>query len=313
MEYLVIFVAALAIAMAVRTCTLARFPEIDLKDSKDSLKEESRKKLDERLNTIAKKVGAKRTSSGKQAESTRQRLEKAGLKMQPDTFSGLTAISTLGFGAAGLLIALLIAPKAGIVVALFAVVVLVSLGMALPSFALSHEIKKRQKRIEADLPASLELLSITVRAGFPLERAVKLVGQRGVGPLAEEFRIVDREVNMLSVPMEKSLDRMAERCGTRGVKAFCLAIKQSYQQGTTITRVLDSQAQIARSKYYANLLVEVNKLPNKMIPVIFLTFFLVLLVMPVVPSIAKAGAQLMANFPQLAALLASFLGTLGIG
>ena len=306
MEYLVIFVIALVIAMAIRTATLSLFPEIDLKDSKDSLREESRKKLDERLNTIANKAGAKRTSSGKQAESTRQRLEKAGLKMQPDTYNGLTAISTLGLGAVGLLLALLIAPKAGAAAALFVVLVLVSLGMALPSFVLSHEIKKRQKLIEADLPASLELLSITVRAGFPLERAVKLVGQRGIGPLAEEFRIVDREVNMLSIPLEKSLDRMSERCGTRGVRAFCLAIKQSHQQGTSITRMLDSQAQIARSKYYADLLVKVNKLPNKMIPVIFLCFLPVLVVMPLVPNVARAIPPLLASFPQLA-------GFLGIG
>lgn len=302
MELVVIAVVAVAIAFVIRTVVLSAFPEVDLADTAEVAKLEERDRRRSKLEALAEKAGGVLPVT-KEDPTVKQRLERAGLKMTPDTYHGLTVISGLSFTAIGLLVALTVSPKFGIVPAFIALLLFVTFGMALPSRMVTQAEKKRIKEIEANLPQTLELLSITVRAGFPLERAVRLVGERGIGPMAEEFRTVDREVNMLSVPLERSMERMSQRCGSQGVRNFVLAINQSHRQGTSITRVLDSQAQIARSKYFANLLVKVNKLPNKMIPVIFLCFMPILIVMPLVPAVAKQIPMFISTFPQFAALL----------
>lgn len=302
MELIVIAVIAAAVAFVVRTIVLSAFPEIDLTDSAELNRLNERDKRRGKLEALAEKAGGVLPAS-KEDPTIKQRLERAGLKMTPDTYHGLTVISGLGFAAIGMLLALSISPRFGIVPAFFVMILCITGGMALPSYLVSKAEKKRIKEIEAGLPQTLELLSITVRAGFPLERAVRLVGERGIGPMAEEFRTVDREVNMLSVPLERSMERMSQRCGSQGVRNFVLAVNQSHRQGTSITRVLDSQAQIARSKFYANLMVKVNKLPNKMIPVIFLCFMPILIVMPLVPAVAKQIPMFVATFPQFAKLI----------
>lgn len=302
MELIIIAVIALAFAFVLRTVVLSAFPEVDLTDTADELKLENASRRRNKLEGWAEKAGTI-LPAGKEDPTVKQRLERAGLKMTPDTYHGLTVISSLGLTAIGMMFALVISPKFGMFPAFIVMLLCITGGMALPSYMVTCAEKKRQKAIEASLPQTLELLSITVRAGFPLERAVRLVGERGIGPMAEEFRIVDREVNMLSVPLERSMERMSERCGVQGVRNFVLAVNQSHRQGTSITRVLDSQAQIARSKFYANLLVKVNKLPNKMIPVIFLCFMPILIVMPLVPAIAKQIPMFVATFPQFAQLI----------
>lgn len=302
MELIIIAVIAVAVAFVIRTIVLSAFPEVDLTEAANEVKLANEARRRSKLEGLAEKAGGA-LPAAKVDPTVKQRLERAGLKMTADTYRGLTIISGLSFTAIGMVFALAISPKFGMVPAFVVMILCITGGMALPSYLVSSAEKKRKKEIEASLPQTLELLSITVRAGFPLERAVRLVGERGIGPMAEEFRIVDREVNMLSVPLERSMERMSERCGVQGVRNFVLAVNQSHRQGTSITRVLDSQAQIARSKFYANLLVKVNKLPNKMIPVIFLCFMPILIVMPLVPAIAKQIPMFVSTFPQFASLI----------
>ena len=83
--------------------------------------------------------------------------------------------------------------------------------------------------------------------------------------------------------MERSLARMAERCKVPEVSAFSAALTQAARQGTSISRVLDSQARLARAEHYAALQEKVNKLPAKLVAPIFGIMMLIIVIALVPP------------------------------
>ena len=70
------------------------------------------------------------------------------------------------------------------------------LGFVLPDFWLGRHISDRKKRILRAVPDTLDLLTISVRAGLGFDGALAKVVEKTEGPLAEEFRRVLAEVRM---------------------------------------------------------------------------------------------------------------------
>ncbi|MGN0073312.1 MAG: type II secretion system F family protein [Coriobacteriales bacterium] len=165
----------------------------------------------------------------------------------------------------------------------FSAVISLCLGAAAPTLLLHSLTRDRKTHIRKSMASNLELLSITVRSGYPLERGLKLVANSSSGPLSEEFKQVDADINLLGMSMERSLGRMAQRCDVPEVSTFCSALIQASRQGTSITRVLDSQARLARSEHYAALQEKVNKLPAKLVVPIFGIMALIIVIALVPP------------------------------
>lgn len=301
--YLIIVFFAALVAFGARIMVLARFPEVDFTADRDQKRSQSKERRHQRLMALAVALGGKLPAGAKESESIKMRLNRAGMRITPDVYNGLCAVSFIACMLVGYLASVGVLAFAGFAAALLALVFFAFAGLALPSYVVSSRIKRRTTQIESELPSALELLAITVRAGYPLERSIKLVGERTAGPLAEEFRIVDRELNMLSVPLARSLERLDTRVQSKSVQQFTLAVRQSQQQGTSISRVLESQAELARNEFYAKTLVKVNQLPNKMIPVIFVFFLPALVVMPLAPVIANVMATLQDVMPQISSAL----------
>ena len=132
-----------------------------------------------------------------------------------------------------------------------------------------------------------------MRSGYTLERGIRLVGSRTKGALASEFKRIDQEMNLLNMPLGTSLKRMKDRCDVPCVTYFANAMIQANKQGTSIGRTLNSQAIAARNQYYADVLVAINELPNKMVPVIFIIFFPIIIVLATAPVIYNAAQQFM--------------------
>lgn len=301
--YLIIASFAAVIALGARALVLARFPEVSLAQDREQKRLAGKEERRRRLMRLASLLGAKLPAGAKEAQGIKMRLSRAGMRITPDVYNGLCAVSFIACVVVGYLASVAVLATAGFAAAILALIFFAFAGLALPSYVVSARIKARTAQVESELPSALELLSITVRAGYPLERAIKLVGERTTGPLAEEFRIVDRELNMLSVPLTRSLERLDERVQSKAVQQFTLAVRQSQQQGTSISRVLESQAELARNEFYAKTLVKVNQLPNKMIPVIFVFFLPALVVMPLAPVIANVMTTLQDVMPQVTSAL----------
>lgn len=88
-------------------------------------------------------------------------------------------------------------------------------GWMAPSWALSRRERNRRRAIELALPDAMELLGIAIAAGSPIEQCFREVAESMDGPLAREFSLVDREVNLLGRSREEALEHLGQRCPAR--------------------------------------------------------------------------------------------------
>ncbi len=226
------------------------------------------------------------------SEESKVRLEllRAGVRLDPLTWRGIQLTSLLCAVVLGA--AILLFSHLETVHALGCAALCLGIACGAPKLYLSCRRRSYKSLIGSSLPCALELLNTSMRAGYSIERGIRLVANSTTGPLSQEFHRVDQEVNLLGMPLDTSLLRMKARCDTPSVSSFVNAVVQAHHQGTSMGRALNSQARAARSRHYADLLVLINQLPNKMVPVIFVFFFPIIIVLAVAPVVYNAAVLL---------------------
>jgi tight adherence protein C len=80
------------------------------------------------------------------------------------------------------------------------------LGFFLPEMWLSRRIKKRQKEILLAVPDTLDLLTISVKAGLSFDGALSKVVEKVQGALSDEFRRALAEIRVGKVRREALRD-----------------------------------------------------------------------------------------------------------
>lgn len=163
-------------------------------------------------------------------------------------------------------------------------------GWMAPRAVLSALTKRRKKALLVSLPAAIELLRITTAAGLQLERGFKEVADQAesVGAVAEEFAVVRRETGLLGVDFSDALRGMSDRCQVPEVSAFCAAVAQARKQGASVSGVLKSQGDMARSVYFDQVKEKINKIAVWIavpLGLFFLPCAFVLLIAPMVVDI----------------------------
>lgn len=231
----------------------------------------------------AEKIGRALPLSQAAADEARSSLSRAGLKMDPSTWHGAELLCLAGLTLAGALLGL----SAGGPAMLVFIALGAFLGFILPKLFLTARTNERRDAIDVSLPDTLDLLSISVRAGASVERAFKLVAQRTDGPLSEELAQVDRDINMFNFRNTEALERMAERCASRQVGEFCSALIQSIKQGSSISRVLQGQAKVARQIQIDRAEEKSNTIPTKVVLPMALAFVPATLLVGVAPQVAS--------------------------
>jgi tight adherence protein C len=119
------------------------------------------------------------------------------------------------------------------------------IGFILPEFWLSRRIKRRQKAILLAVPDTLDLLTISVRAGLSFDGALAKVVEKTKGPLADEFRRVLAEVRVGRVRRDALRD-VVGRTNVQALTNFIGAIIQAEQLGVPISKVLQIQSEQLR-------------------------------------------------------------------
>lgn len=109
-------------------------------------------------------------------------------------------------------------------------------------------IRTRQESIEKDLPDFLDVLAVTVAAGLPFRTALDRVSDQHSGPLAEEMRMMRREMQ-LGVPRRTAMEGLRERNRSESVATFVTAILQSEELGTPLEDALRQIAQEVRRQH----------------------------------------------------------------
>ena len=167
-------------------------------------------------------------------------------------------------------------PMAGILLGVLGL----GIGFLLPEFWLGGKIKARQKIILKMIPDTLDLLTISVRAGLGFDAALAKVVEKLPGPLTDEFRRALAEVRVGKARRDALRD-MIPRTNVAPLSAFIGAIIQAETLGVSISKVLQVQSDQLRIERRQRAEEMAAKAPIKMlfplVGCIFPSLFIVIL------------------------------------
>lgn len=134
---------------------------------------------------------------------------------------------------------------------------------------------ERQKKIQLELPNTLDQMLIAVEAGLGFESSMARAGQNGKGPLAEELirTLQDMQVGR---SRRDSYLALADRSNVQDLRSFVRAVVQADAYGIAIAKVLKAQAREMRVKRRQRAEQKAMKLP------VLVLFPLLLFIFPVI-------------------------------
>jgi len=154
------------------------------------------------------------------------------------------------------------------------------IGFLAPEIWLSRRVRARQKAVLLAVPDTLDLLTISVRAGLSFDGALAKVVEKTDGPLADEFRRALAEVRVGKTRRDALRD-VSARTDVPALTNFIGAIIQAEQLGVSISKVLQVQSEQLRIERRQRAEELAAKAPIKMlfplVGCIFPSMFIVIL------------------------------------
>jgi tight adherence protein C len=224
-------------------------------------------------------IGQRLTSPKKQSR-TAQRLAQAGnpANLRTTDFLGMKMVVALGLG--GIVLVIFGLVLGDFAFGTIAAVGLGAIGFFLPDFWLSRRIKKRHKQILLAIPDTLDLLTISVRAGLGFDAALGKVVEKTKTPLADEFQRALAEIRV-GKARKDALRDVVVRTDIPALTTFIGAIIQAEQLGVSISKVLQVQSEQLRIERRQRAEEAAAKAPIKMlfplVGCIFPSMFIVIL------------------------------------
>lgn len=153
-----------------------------------------------------------------------------------------------------------------------ALLLIPAVGFMLPAAGLNRKVAARQEAILKDLPDTLDLLAISVEAGLGFEGALSVVCQHFSSPLAEEFALTLREMELGS-NRRQAFQNLKRRTEIAELSSFILALLQADALGIPMGRVLKTQAVEMRNMRRSWAREKAAKLPVKILfPLVLFIF-----------------------------------------
>jgi len=221
-----------------------------------------------------------RITSASFVANTQKRLAMAGnpADLSVTDWLGMKAVFALIFAGIGFLLTLLL----GMPVTMTMILTVLGLGIGYigPEFWLGRRVKARQQAILRMIPDSLDLLTISVRAGLGFDAALAKVVEKVKGPLSDEFRRALAEVRVGKTRRDALRD-IVPRTEVAPLTNFIGAIIQAEQLGVSISKVLQVQSEQLRIERRQRAEEMAAKAPIKMlfplVGCIFPSLFIVIL------------------------------------
>ena len=187
------------------------------------------------LNRIADFIGRPFTGAALELFSPwraqiRRRIDAAGRPggMTVESYARQTAGLVIMFGGLGTLLFL----RGSVVVAAFTLA-----AMFQNEFLLFGKARGRQDDIERTLPDFLDVLAVTVTAGLSFRAALGRVVESMPGPLAEEFTIALRQME-LGTPRREAFEDLRVRNNSQAISQFVIALLQAEELGAPLSTAL---------------------------------------------------------------------------
>ena len=232
---------------------------------------------DRNIKPIVTKLASLDEKGNKQSKSARKRqeteklalqLRKAGMHMSTGSFNYLK----LAVMVVGIILSVGIGLLLKDVTSYYIMIIIVGsmLSALSPTLVLNAKIKKHQDAIRAQLPDTLDLLSVCMEAGLSFDASLLKVSERMEGPLIDELVTVFRQIQ-LGKSRNDALKTLSDSTDVSELKTFISAVIQANTLGNPITNVLAAQSEQLRIAKREQIKEKAAKVPSKMtIPTVLL-------------------------------------------
>lgn len=232
---------------------------------------------DRNIKPIVTKLASLDEKGNKQSKSARKRqeteklalqLRKAGMHMSTGSFNYLK----LAVMVVGIILSVGIGLLLKDVTSYCIMIIIVGsmLSALSPTLVLNAKIKKHQDAIRAQLPDTLDLLSVCMEAGLSFDASLLKVSERMEGPLIDELVTVFRQIQ-LGKSRNDALKTLSDSTDVSELKTFISAVIQANTLGIPITNVLAAQSEQLRIAKREQIKEKAAKVPSKMtIPTVLL-------------------------------------------
>jgi tight adherence protein B len=122
-----------------------------------------------------------------------------------------------------------------------------AIGALLPFGYVNWKRSQRMRKIEQQLPDTLDLIGRAMRAGHALPSGLQMVGDEMIDPIANEFRITHDEINF-GVSMQQALMNLGTRVPSTDLRYFIVAVLIQREAGGNLTEVLDNLSRLIRER-----------------------------------------------------------------
>jgi tight adherence protein C len=135
---------------------------------------------------------------------------------------------------------------------------------------LTKLVIKRRAQLDAEFPALIEMLTLSISAGQTPLNAMAAIATRSNCELAKEFAVVTQDV-IAGAPFHIALDSMGRRIKSVTIRRFIDAMITAMLRGAPIVEVLQRHAQESRTAHRNQIMAAAGKAEiSMMIPVVFL-------------------------------------------
>jgi len=187
------------------------------------------------LRPAADNLSHRRSAGGK--PTLTEDLARAGLNITPSEY----LLIRIGAVALGALIGLF---RFGISVGS---VILGLVGFFGPPLVIGFLQRRRQDKFNEQLTGMLQLLSNSLKTGYPLDRALETVANKSQRPISTEFERVATEIT-LGTPVEDALSALLLRINSPDLEFIVTAILLHTRVGGNLAEVLDNISDTLRDR-----------------------------------------------------------------
>ncbi len=121
------------------------------------------------------------------------------------------------------------------------------LGWVVPSVYLRNRRGRRLRAFDRGLPRAMELIANAVKGGESVAQALHAVAENATDPIAEEFRVAAREVE-LGASVDHALDNMVKRLGSGDLRLVVMVIGIQHSIGGNLPAILTTIADTMRQR-----------------------------------------------------------------
>jgi len=187
------------------------------------------------LRPAADNLSLRRTAEGK--PTITEDLARAGLNITPAEY----LLIRIGAVALGALIGLL---RFGISIG---PIVMGALGFVIPPLVVGYLQRRRQNMFNEQLTGMLQLLSNSLKTGYPIDRALETVASKSQPPVSTEFERVTTEIT-LGTSVEDALSALLLRINSPDLEFIVTAILLHTRVGGNLAEVLDNISDTLRDR-----------------------------------------------------------------